>query len=83
MMRRGEVAPDGARRLHPRQARHLYVEDAQLGALLQRHGDGLLAVGGLDDGAVGGELALQQLAQVAALRDVVFGDQDWHGGSVG
>ena len=39
-----------------------------------QHGFGI----DLDDRRVRGELALQKLAQVAALRHVVFGDQDGH-----
>jgi hypothetical protein len=46
--------------------------------MLERELSGLFPVSSFDDRRMRRELTLQKLAQVTALRDVVFGDEDGH-----
>src|SRR5205085_5965427 len=69
---------DSTRSLHARKFRHLNVEHAQARTVFQSKLNRLLAVSGLYDGRVRGELSLQNLAQVTSLRHVVFGNQYGH-----
>ncbi len=76
-LRGGQVRADLARRLDARHARHGDVEDAEVGALLERLLEGVDAVLGLrDDLHVG--LAVDQEAHAATDDAVVVGDEDFH-----
>jgi len=56
----------------------LNVEDAELRTVLESEGRSLFAVGGFEDGQVGGELPFDQLAKVVSLSDIVFGYENRH-----
>ena len=68
------LAVDDPRRLEPVDARHLDVEDRQVGQQVTDEVDGRVAATGLADDLVA--LLLQRLAQVHADDGFVFGDHD-------
>ena len=69
-------APDRARRFYSGKLRHLNVENADLGFILERHRHCLFSVGRFQHRLMRWKIALKYLAQVSALGHIVFGDQD-------
>src|SRR5262245_23006513 len=67
-----KTLPNRPRCLDSRQPRHLDVEYAQVGAMLERQIHRRLPIFGLYDGRMFCELSLKQFAQVMALSDVIF-----------
>src|SRR5437764_1053340 len=66
------VAPDRARRFDAGKLRHLNVEDANFGFVLERKGHGFFPIRSFEHWRVRREVALKYLAQISALGDVVF-----------
>jgi len=76
---RGKVSPDGARGFDARELRHLYVEDADRGLVLQGQLYSLFASAASITGACAPNSRSRISRQVVALRHVVFSNQDGHG----
>ena len=70
----GELAPDGPRRFHAREFRHLNVENADFRLVLKSEFHRLFAISGFYYWLMRRELFLKNLAQIVPLRYVVFRD---------